>query len=496
METKSISNFGKGKTLASLVSAWVALALPVSAANYYVSPTGNNSNAGSKDQPFATIAKGQTAAVAGDTVFFRGGDYKFVSSSDEIGITLNKSGSSGKLIHYLAYPGEAPVFDFYGMTAQKRIKGVLVTGNWLHLKGIEMKGVPQSAALKAHEDWCVYVNGGSNNIFENLNIHHNMGPGFFIQDGGNNYILNCDSHDNYDANSYTDGVLNPGENADGFGVHVKSGSSTGNHFYGCRSWFNADDGWDFISCLASVTVENCWAWGNGYKTGTTPPQSAGNGNGFKVGGFGATADGAPNPAPQHTVRFCLAFNNKAAGFYQNHHPISNFYYNNTSYNNKSANFNLLGYKGGDASLGIFRNNIAFMGTALSNDKTGNGVDAVNNTWNLSISVTAGDFQSTDTAGVGGPRQADGSLPNLAFMKLKASSGLIDKGININLPYNGTAPDMGGFEYGTSTNVKTLHQSSRMGNSHRVLRLQSDGYDLSGRFQSLAKPTPQLLIQPL
>ena len=31
-------------------------------------------------------------------------------------------------------------------------------------------------------------------VFEMLDAHHNNGPGFFIQRGGNNLFLNCDSH--------------------------------------------------------------------------------------------------------------------------------------------------------------------------------------------------------------------------------------------------------------------------------------------------------------
>ncbi len=470
-----------GRMACLLLAAWILG--PVHAATFYVAPTGDNANDGSASRPFAGLDKGQTAAQAGDTVWIRGGTYAFNSTSAEVGITLSKNVAAGKLIHYLAYPGEKPVFDFKGMTAQKRIKGVLVTGDWLHLKGVEMRNVPQSAALKAHENWCLYVNGGNDNIFELLDLHHNMGPGLFIQDGGRNLVLNCDSHDNYDAYSYTDGALNPGENADGFGCHVKSTSGSGNVFRGCRAWMNADDGWDFINCLAAVTVENSWSWANGYKSGTNPPQSAGNGNGFKVGGFGANAEGAPNPVPQHTVRFCLAFSNKAAGFYQNHHPISNFYYNNTSFNNRSANYNLLGYRNGDASMGILRNNIAFTGTALSNNALGSGVDAASNTWNLSsLTVSGADFESIDTAGVYAPRRPDGGLPDIAFMRLKSGSDLIDKGVNVKLAFAGTAPDLGAFESGLTVGLSGNGKPRRS----RGLEAEAAGaigigaYDAGGR----------------
>lgn len=449
---------------------------------FYAAPAGDDNNPGTQEKPFASLTQGQIAAAAGDTVFFRGGAYAINSTTAEIAFTLSKSGSSGKPIHYIAYPGEVPVFDFKGMTAAKRIKGILVTGSWLHLKGLELKNVPQTDALKAHESWCVYVDGGSNNVFEQLNMHHNMGPGFFILNGANNLVLNCDSHDNYDAFSYTEGTLSPGENADGFGCHVKSASGTGNVFRGCRAWFNADDGWDFINCMAAVTVESCWSWANGYKAGTNPPQAAGNGNGFKVGGFGNPPAGVPDPVPQHTVRFCLAFNNRAAGFYQNHHPVSNFYYNNTSCKNQSANFNLLGYKGGDASMGILRNNLSFMGGKdLSNNTLGSGVDAAYNTWNLgAVSVSSADFLSSDSAGVYARRKPDGGLPVIAFMQLKAGSDLIDKGADLKLAFNGTAPDLGAFEFGTPTSVGEGRKPQGRLSLVKSQAIDIGSYDMSGR----------------
>jgi hypothetical protein len=449
---------------------------------YYAAPTGDDGNSGTQDKPFASLTKGQSVAAAGDTVFFRGGTYAINSTTAEIAFTLSKSGTSGKRIHYFAYPGEIPVFDFKGMTAAKRVKGILVTGSWLHIKGLELKNIPQVDALKAHESWCIYVDGGGNNVFERLDMHHNMGPGFFIQNGGNNLVLNCDSHDNYDAFSYTGSTLTPGENADGFGCHVKSASGTGNVFRGCRAWFNADDGWDFINCLAAVTVENCWSWGNGYKTGTNPPQAAGNGNGFKIGGFGNPPAGVPDPVPQHTVRFCLAFNNRSAGFYQNHHPVSNFYYNNTSCKNPGANFNLLGYKDGDAGMGILRNNLSFMGGKdLSNHTLGGGVDAAANSWNLAaLTVSGADFLSSDTAGVYAQRKSDGSLPGIAFMQLKTGSDLIDKGVDVKLAFNGTAPDLGAFESGTPISIGKSRKPHAGPSLVKSQAIDIGSYDMNGR----------------
>ena len=83
---------------------------------------------------------------------------------------------------------------------------------------------------------------------------------------------------------------------------------------------------------------------------------------------------------------------------------------------------------------------------LSNNTLGNGVDAASNSWNLTVTVSAADFVSIDTTGVTRPRLADGSLPALGLMKLVQGSDLIDKGVDVKLPYAGTAPDLGAYEY--------------------------------------------------
>lgn len=443
------------KTVARAAAAAVAVAVGAVAAvsvvavrdaaaatAYYVAPNGNDSAAGTQAAPWASIARAQTAARAGDTVYLRGGTYAFARANSGCSsqtarvdaITLNKSGSSGNPIRYWAYPGEKPVFDFSRMTDNCRIKGFNVTGSYLHLKGLEARGVPQNNSLNA-ESWGIWVSGG-NNSFELIDTHHHMGTGLFINGGAGNLVLNSDSHDNYDRNS-SDG---PGENADGFGAHYTPAGRPANVFRGCRAWWNADDGYDLISTYSPVTIENSWSWRNGYVPGTTTP--SGNGAGFKVGGFGAEYDGG---AVKHTVRFSVAFLNKAAGFYSNHHPVANDYFNNTSYGNR-PDFNMLGIdsRGAAVGRGNLRNNIAYTGTLTSNMT---GTTGSHNSWDLGLPLSDSQFQSVSTSGWDAPRQADGSLPLLPHFRLAPNSALIDRGTDVGLPYTGRAPDLGAFESG-------------------------------------------------
>ena len=435
----------------SLAFAVFAFLAPLStfAATYYVAANGNDSGAGSQGAPWATIAHAQSVAVGGDIIYIRGGMYAMSSGSTGCGgsqtansnaVALSKSGSAGKLMQYWAYPGDsAPVFDFTNLMDDCRVRGFGVTGSYIHLKGIEITGVKQRNNLN-HESWGVW-NSGSNNIFEMLNIHHIDGTGLFIQSGGNNLVLNCDSHHNFDPLT-SNGAC---ESGDGFGAHI-SASGTGNVFRGCRSWFNSDDDYDLINAFAPVTIENCWAWHAGYRYDTGA--ACGNGNGIKAGGYGTDTSTFPANPPVHVIRQNLSIGNRAAGFYANHHPGTITFYNNTSYNN-NPDFNMLGMdtSGANITVGTYRNNLAVAGTLTSN---ATNPDAANNSWTLSVTANASDFQSVSETGLDGPRQADGSQPVLSNFRLVTGSDLIDKGVNVGLPYNGASPDLGCFETGGST----------------------------------------------
>jgi hypothetical protein len=74
-----------------------------------------------------------------------------------------------------------------------------------------------------------------------------------------------------------------------------------------------------------------------------------------------------------------------------------------------------------------------------------GADVAHNSWNLQVSVTSADFQSVSTTGWDAPRQSNGALPVLTHFRLVSGSDLVNKGVNVGLPYTGTAPDLGAFE---------------------------------------------------
>ena len=449
-----------------------------SGSTYYVSPAGSDDAAGTIAAPFASLNKANSVVTAGDTVWIRGGTYyptdtTYVKNDNfTAGIFLNKSGTGDdKRIYYWAYPGEKPVFDFSGMPVSPDsasgilyTHGILIQAQYLHIKGIEVRNVPMIHNSNAG----VYISRSKHIFLEQVNSNHNHGAGFFVNEkgtgsAGGHYFLNCDSHDNYDP----DGRQGDGENADGFGVHYQTSGDT-TKFYGCRSWWNSDDGWDFINQEFPVVVENSWAMGNGYADyGTKHPANA-NGNGFKAGSS-QTGTG------RHTIKQCVAWKNYSAGFYANHSSIGSYWYNNTAYSNGVA-FNMWASSWNSAgtrtdgviltgdSAHVMKNNIAYPNkTAYIGTYSGTAyASGEYNTWNLGITPKDADFRSvadpsmtttgSDLSTLGGAlgaRQDDGSLPDIDFLKLSAASQMIDKGTDVGIAADG-APDLGAFEYFTST----------------------------------------------
>lgn len=455
----------------------------VSSTTYYVSPNGDDAGTGSIEKPLASLKKGSEVAVSGDTVYIRGGKYAMRS-----GISIKKSGTSkSKNIYFFAFYKERPVFDFSGITTQTN--GVTISNSeWLHFKGLEFCNVPQ---LTGKTPNCVLVDHSSHIIFEQCEFHHNGGTGLFISYGsGGHLILNCDSHHNYDPKS----SQGDGQNADGFGVHYQTAGTDTTVVRGCRGWWNSDDGIDCIHQNTAVIFEKSWFWLNGYKPGSMDRPLAGNGQGVKAGGYDLPPNRVPAKVPQNIVRFCVSFLNGDRGFNTNYHPVACYWYNNTAFSNRGANFFMQGitYSGGSSytrtNRGILRNNLSFKGTDITYG-TGDGVNASNNSWDLStIKVSSDDFISIDTAGVFGPRKEDGSLPDVNFLRLAAGSDLIDRGLDVGLPFNGKAPDLGAFEYQEPTpifiSVKSQKTSQMLTGFMREFDFNGCRvFDLSGRLKS-------------
>jgi pectate disaccharide-lyase len=241
-------------------------------------------------------------------------------------------------------------------------------------------------------------------------------------------VVNCDSYQNFD-------VAGNGGNADGFAAKMHCGQ--GIIFTGCRSWENGDDAWDLFETDYSVTISNCWCWKSAMIGGQ------GNGNGFKMGGNGAGG----NSKGVHKAIRCVAFNCKVNNFDQNSHQDGELVQNCLAFTPGNSGYNYF-FEGSlnSGATNIFENNAGIPRSGTSgNFSADNNPLELNNSWNLAVTVSAADFGSILETAAKAPRNPDGSLPT-GFARLVAGSDLIDKGVDVGLPFNGIAPDLGAFEY--------------------------------------------------
>ena len=405
-----------------ILTTLFALTFSLYAENYFISADGSDENSGTIEKPFSTLTKAQFVIKPGDTVYIRGGIYKIdnshINRQHKIWnyvFEITKSGQPKKPITYTSYKDEKTIFDFSQVNPNgKRITAFYVTASWIHFKGIEVTGI-KAPRLEHTQSEC-FENHGSNNIYEQLKMYKNQAIGIYHLNGSNNRFLNCDAYENHD---FTSGNK-LGGNVDGFGAHSKKGSIN-NIFRGCRAWFNSDDGYDCINSAETVIFEDCWAFYNGFDSKF---KSLGDGNGFKIGGYGSTpVSKLPKTIPRHITRFCLSVRNKAYGFYANHHIVGSDWINNKAYGNKD-NFNML-CRLPDNKTDVPGTGHKLIGNLswkarrheLSNITDANNVLQENNFLSKKEAKKE-DFISLDEKELTAPRKKDGSLPTLNFMKLK------------------------------------------------------------------------------
>ncbi|MDO4931884.1 MAG: right-handed parallel beta-helix repeat-containing protein [Prevotellaceae bacterium] len=344
------------------------LAVETAARSYFVAPAGDDAGNGTKDRPFATFGKAQQLAEPGDTVFFRQGLYRV--KNDEIQyyngryatvFHITRSGKEGSPIVFTGYRDERAVFDMSEINpGDYRLTGILLSADYIVMRQLEIVGL--RVLQKGHsQSECVRVLEASHCVLDDMSFHDGMAIGVYLLAGHDNLFVNCDAYNNYDY--YSDNGY--GGNTDGFGAHCTSVEHTGNVFRKCRAWWNSDDGFDLINCLAPVVIEDCVAFYNGFRTGTLRP--AGDGTGFKAGGYGMKPRAGMVrdvvEAPRHVVRRCIAYRNKNKGIYANHHLGGVEFTDNVSISNP-RNYTMLCRKSVDEAVDvpgyghILRNNIS------------------------------------------------------------------------------------------------------------------------------------------
>lgn len=418
-------------------------------ATYYISPSGNDTTgSGTIGSPWFSLNKVWASAglVAGDTVYLRGGTYTYTVQQYLTG----KNGSSGNTIKIYNYPGESPVITrgaSFDKSAGHHRGMVYLEGNYFHVKGIRFTGMYTNDNQVDAGLQCWNVN---NCTFEMLECDNNVEGMIVENNSSGNLILNCDFHDNYSNYSGSNGG-----NSDGLGITYNLNASSTNTVEGCRAWNNGDDGFDTFECLGYVTFKNCWAWHNGFVNGTGT--QAGNGCGFKLGSDFL----GPNPGVvKRRLENCVAWDNGhpsssggAAGYHINEAEHLCQLYNCVSYANGITGMNFHYNNGAH----VFRNMVSFgngskdveVSSASSSLTCSYGTASSDASSGWTNNASSADFVSVAGTGIAGSRDFSGNLPTITFLHLTTGSDLIDTGTNVGLPYVGSAPDRGAFEFGAS-----------------------------------------------
>lgn len=426
---------------------------------YYASPKGKPTNLGNTSRKPIDIVTAFKQLAPGDTLWCMGGEYYLEKT-----LTIETSGTEEKPVCIWAYGKTKPILDYRNQTYGER--GIILTNTcrYVHIKGLTIRYTGKNGLL----------NFGSYCTFEGIDSYGNCDSGIQMKGiGGHNLILNCDSHDNFDYKLGGTSAADFGGNADGFADKQYSGP--GNVYRGCRSWNNSDDGWDFFRRETAdgvpTVIDNCWCFSNGapeYDMSNSPRyqkdkdwfdqfidslmvidddgetqtlslthyMNFGNGNGYKLGGA----------KTYHDVRLsrCIAADNVVKGYDQNNN------YGNMEIVNCTAHANGMdyGFTNGNGGRLTIKNSFGMKGKMANSLKCKKIIQS-HNSWNLNVSVDNDDFESLDMTSLLAERGPNYELPATSFAKLTKSSDLLDMGVFVNIPYGGSAPDLGYCEYGTA-----------------------------------------------
>ncbi len=436
---------------AGILFVFLSFSTIVSAKSFYVSPTGSDSNPGTIERPWSTWGKAFNSSLVspGDTVFFRGGIYRMTVTNGS-GYNVTRSGTISKPVCFFSFREEVPILDCNNVVPSGSINfGIRVHDDlrYVHFKGLTIRNV---WSVRMGVECIAWRFEHSTDVtIENCTIYNVHGIAFENWGAYNTYYVNCDAYNCCDSLAVPGLTGGRGTGFASLNTSLKEPRAGSTYYRGCRAWRCSDQGFSFYNSHY-VEVDGCWSFCNG-------ALETGDGHGFKLG---FTPGGASLPVQRRIVN-CMAAFNRATGITTNEgsaYPSQNMeIFNNTIYHTGFYEAYPWGYgiwvdkttsQVSDELKRIFKNNLVyknqsgpvFLGRSASYTHSGNS-------WDINVTITDADFISVDSAGISGPRNNDGSLPVLNFMKLATGSALIDKGEDVGLRFNGAKPDLGAFEHG-------------------------------------------------
>lgn len=454
-----------GAFVLGMVVGWV---LDVNAASYYVSVSGNDSNAcTSVGSPCKTIARAAGKVAAGDVVYIRGGVY-------HESVTVNASGTQAQPITFTNYNGEEPILDgtdsnglrYSIPTRQNGGALFYVKGNYIVVRNLTTRysgdrGFNLEGQHGLVEDCLIYESWGSG-IY--MNNYYNTAQGNTVRSCSMKYYyylypdaqypgywnwstgITCARYPMY-------GAIRNNVSYDNWGHGISTYESEYTVVEGNVSYNNNHLNF-YVSDAKYITMRNNLSYctpGNDRK------------NGFQYGIYTGDEIGHPDPFPGGSGRVPSSdntfVNNLSMGCDK---PLSiktgvsngNLFAFNTVVNGTETP--ALEFRSGSCTNCRFVDNVVVQEDGLAVAiYDGSGMSFSNNLW----SKTAPSSVRTPSDVVGNPLLAKlgsfsaGSLTGEWF-KLTSGSPAIDKGIPVSgVSYDffgkarGSSPDIGGHEYG-------------------------------------------------
>ena len=427
-----------------LTILFLFLSLFVQARSWFLSPTGSDSNSGAVASPFFTLNRVWPYVSPGDSVVMRGGIYKYNQEQ----LLINKNGIYGKPVTLINYRNEKVTITKGLVSHWVYYAGVLVMGDHLRIQGLEITGWNQES--HDHLYYGLIMENCHFVTIAQCSIHDN-GFGLVIGDWSSNYtnnisVQNCDLYNNSDPiTAY--GTNTAWGGADGLRIGTQDPDAVIN-VTGCRMWGNSDDGVDLYNCNSTVNFNECWVWRNGFRPDGT---AGGNGIGFKLG---PSVYGYPGEV-KRTLKNCLAAENRSIGFDLNTGQFRVEMVNLTSV--KNARGFMFNYNADLKLQHIGINLLSVLNTfssapvaQFSQQSALINCSFINVGWqcvdNPMFMPSYNDFVSLDVDQLERPRIGGKGLPLVTCYHLKSTSNLIDAGYETRLPWAGTLPDLGCFEF--------------------------------------------------
>jgi hypothetical protein len=383
--------------------------------NFYVSPTGDDSNAGSLSTPWKTITHAVLSTHAGDTIFLRGGTYQ----ETEIWIRDSMGGSPGNFKTIQNYNGEQPVLQ--------NQKGINLSASWIRIQGIQFQGV----GVKSNT-WDGTV---PDNIQIIGNSFYGSTPGAAIDVVGDNLLINRNWIEMKSQPSKADSgiTLRYGRNNVMSGNYISGTTGPGLYIH--------DE---------NLSVYPAGAAQSGYNNVAI----AGNIIKGSVLSSGLVLSTDSNFAVQNV----FINNNVSSGNHANGLDIETGLgvkiFNNTIYGNDADGI-LVAYPASSQMLGVQIENNILDDPCTKKCSSHRHIEVTNTGMfglvvmdNLYWPQSIGSTDAVDSR----PLFADPLFTNAAAgdFTLQVGSPAIDAGVLVGLPFNGSAPDLGAFESNATT----------------------------------------------